>query len=195
LPDLNLPREDLRQLILTEAAAGHIMTLSEIAARGSISIRTAHTLRSALVKEGLIPSGSIRRGGRREKNPPPPPSGDSPRSIEDILASPSLTTDQQRSLLSHIILTSAVEANRVAAQNALTRLDAQAGATTRVGPGAPKSEEQRIARLSLLMRACGLVTVRAALRISFPKAFAKYDAMLRTEEEPDEEPRPEEPLS
>lgn len=176
-------QDKVRDTIKSAISAGEFLTLKEIAARSSCSIRTAHTVRTFLVASGEIPPRlSPRHGGRPKKSrpldiPTPPLGG--------LFDMEGLSTEQQRSILSQLIVSSPNDAIKVAAQNALTRLDSISGSSVNLGPGAPLSESDRVNRLSTLMSACGLVTVRTALKLSFPKSFARYDEALTGEENED----------
>lgn len=72
-------------------------------------------------------------------------------------------------MLSQLIIHSPDHNVKVAAQNALTRLDAQAGASIGVGPGIPLTEDDRVGRLVRLFHACGWITVRRAVKEAFDK--------------------------
>lgn len=164
-----MDHEEIRTWIVAEHDSGHLVTLKEIATRWACSMRTAFTIRNGLVTAGILPQGEIRSGGRGGRPPNAPPS--EPQKL-------SLSVDEQRSLLSQLIVGSPSHAIKVAAQNALTRLDAQAGTSMSFGPGAPLTEPARVERLTLLLKACGLVTVRSAMKRAFPKSYARYEVAL-----------------
>jgi hypothetical protein len=148
---------------------GRLSTIAQIAQRFGVSIWTVHNLRR----------GTPTPRPRPLAPPPEPPSGadilaiasSDPRGfIEKVLSGSAtmLSTDQQRSALSELILHTPNPSIKVAAQNALTRLDAQAGGTTQLGPGPPLTDDGRIDRLSRLMSACGARLTRRAFAKAFP---------------------------
>lgn len=193
----------LRQRILDHLAtpAGESQTLAEIAQKFTISIWAAHKLR----KFSLAHPPEKRPGATSDLynvSTSPEPGGQLFTTGDELLAAASsnpklfidrvlsggattLSTDQQRAALSELILHTPNPSIKVAAQNALTRLDAQAGGTVALGPGAPLTEIARADRLALLMQACGLITVRTALKIAFPRARALLAALHKLPQDAD----------
>ena len=197
-------QQEIKDAIYAAYEAGHLMTLKEITQKFGCSIRTAHKARHALVAESLIPAEAVSPGGRPPKERTIRGLGGAKSQITDdtishLLAGDQvpLSTEQQRQILSGLILKSPNDAIKVAAQNALTRLDAQAGSALSVGPSAPLSDEGRIERLAMLMKACGLVIVKKSLQSAFPSAYKRFESLAETLPPPErlDEQRAETPSS
>lgn len=187
--------DEIRRYMLDSLASGHSPTIREVMEKFSCSRRTAQYVRAALLKSGAIPAGIIRKGGRPLKQRPSVrlPNSESPTDlpansastdeqaasamVQRVLSGESvpLTTEQQRALLSELILHSPNHAIKVAAQNSLTKLDAQTGGGVSYSPGVPLTVEQRVKRLSLLMQACGFQVVKLSLKTAFPRAATLPD--------------------
>lgn len=195
----HLPKTQRAEILAhLRTPSGASATLAHLAKQFGVSIWTIHRLRASL-----------------EPAPAPPEpasilaeAAENPRAfVERILTghATTLSTDQQRAALSEIVLHTPNPSIKVAAQNALTRLDAQAGITAALGPGPPLTDEDRAKRLSLLMSAVGLPTVRRALHLAYPRAHALSTAFgsgsatdppppspegVNTPDEDDEDPDP-----
>lgn len=179
--------DEIRRYMLDAYARGESPTIMEVCSHFKCSRRTAQYARAALLRNGEIPAGIIRKGGRpRVANRVAESSQEVPKfdnettlstMVQRVLSGEStpLTTDQQRALLSELILHSPNHAIKVAAQNSLTKLDAQSGSGTSYAPAAPMTAEQKTARLSLLMKACGFHVVKQALQLAFPRAVTLPD--------------------
>lgn len=170
------------------AKVGYTETLAQIAARFQVPTHVVHRLRaehfSGLSERGDPPKLTPQTGSDLLDSAPPldiTTASKNPREfIQRVLSgTSSLTVDQQRAALSEIILHSANEANKVAAQNALTRLDAQAGHAIHYGPGDPLTDEAKASRLSALIAACGLPITRAAIKLAFPNAKSLHNALAQ----------------
>ena len=192
LPMTSIPlppsqRDKALSILRAAALSGEILKLEEIALRSGSSLKTAHLARRELIASGELDPASLPALGRRRSTtsraPAPsarPATSGRPPGTGGLAFSPSdivqavltgesipLSTEQQRAILSGLILHSPDHNAKIAAQNALTRLDAQAGASLSAGPGVPLTEEARITRLSRLMTACGWITVRKAIKSAF----------------------------
>lgn len=183
--------DDIRRYMLDSLARGHSPTINEVMERFSCARRTAQYVRAQLLRSGAIPAGIIRKGGRPMKArptirlpdsdqlidlPPDRPVEKEAASamIQRVLSGESvpLTLEQQRALLSELILHSPNHAIKVAAQNSLTKLDAQTGGGVSYSPGVPLTVEQKVKRLSLLMQACGFQIVKLSIKAAFPRAVS-----------------------
>lgn len=164
------------------AKVGYTETLAQIAARFQVPTHVVHRLRAEHFS-GDPPRDEPPISGQELLNSTPDitTASKNPREfIQRVLSgTSSLTVDQQRAALSEIILHSTNEANKVAAQNALTRLDAQAGHAIHYGPGDPLTDEAKASRLSALIAACGLPITRAAIKLAFPNATALHKALAQ----------------
>ncbi len=160
---------------------GQAETLGEIAKRFGVSVWVIHRHRNALGPPTT---------GREMVDQALADAERDPRTfINRIMSNQAtmLTADQQRAVLSELILHTPNPAIKVSAQNALTRLDSQSGASMVLGPGVPLTEDGRVDRLSLLLVACGLPTIRRALAKAFPNAKALQKSL-------DEISQPSDPL-
>lgn len=158
---------------------GRSLTLAEIAGKFNVSVWATHRIRHSL---DAPPTGRDlidRAVADAERDPR--------AFIDRVMGGQAtlLTPDQQRAVLSELILHTPNPAIKVSAQNALTRLDSQSGASALLGPGVPLTEDGRVDRLALLMAACGLPTIRRALSKAFPNARAlqkSLDAQITSPE-------------
>lgn len=151
------------------SSEGQSLTLAEIATRFGVSVWAVHRMRHSLADQKSPVSGNelIARAIEDAEH--------NPRAFIDRVMggqATMLSPDQQRAVLSELILHTPNPAIKVSAQNALTRLDSQSGTAAILGPGVPLTEDGRVDRLALLMSACGLPTIRRALAKAFPNARA-----------------------
>lgn len=176
----NGPLEDA--IIANEQLRGtaSYKTVGMIAHQYGCTHATVYTYRYRLVKQGRLPK--------------PPPHARSTESrlalnevdltpkgfVKDLDAEPLIPAIERMKVLSRIIRT-ASPAMKIAAVKALE--DMTRAKEGRVGPPAPLTEEDRVARLSRLMMACGQTTVDAAYAVAF-----------KDESSQPEVPRPEVPL-
>lgn len=179
-----MDKDAIRAFVLDAARSGNPVILRDIADKFGISVRTAHKIRASLVASGDLPlhAANPKRGGRAHARPASPDPWE--KVIQDVMdgkVTP-LSEEQQKALLSVTIMSHPNGNLRVAAQNALTRLNAQSQTTSTYSPGIPLTDEARIDRLALMLKSQGLVIARAALSKAFPRGGEKYASAISYDE-------------
>lgn len=193
---------EIKRFMLDALARGEVVTIAQVMDHFKCSRRTAQYCRARLLRDGAIPAGVIRKGGRPRRPiaetrlpdsdwsaqlpPPEVPNIDQKSAsamIQRVLSGESvpLTTEQQRAILSELILHSPNHAIKVAAQNSLTKLDAQSGGGVSYAPPIPMTNDAKAKRLALLMQACGLSISKFAFGIAFPRSTELESENARSE--------------
>jgi len=118
------------------------------------------------IKNGYVPRPYARRRNKAGHTIEPAPD-QKELEVEVIAASPTLTTESKRRLLTKLAESddSRTEA-RISAIRELHRIDESIGSAKELGPGIPLSIEDRVSRLSLLIAACGPTVHSAALALA-----------------------------
>jgi hypothetical protein len=94
-----------------------------------------------------------------------PPTAWTADDLEAINALPILSADQRKKLLSAIAMR---PGGGLAQASAISKLDEiDKGASSQIGPPPPLTEDQRIERLSRLMRAVGQQTAKKSMEVAF----------------------------
>lgn len=107
------------------------------------------------------------------------------KEVVEVLKSNVLTTDQKREMLTRLAEDPELRPEaKIAAINALHKIDESIGKTKELGPGPPLTAEARAERLGLLIAACGPDVHRMALRLAQKEWKAGEDQSAQAPESP-----------
>jgi hypothetical protein len=157
-------KRGLTAAILRNCASLNPVPWADLAYAIDVDPRNIYSTVARLRKEGRIPASDRQPGGSTKitlesLGPPPPdflskpPSSWDSNDLAAIDSLPVLTADQRRKLLSAIGMRPSQGTSQVSALGKLDDMDQDVG--RRVGPPAPLTEDEQVARLSRLMRAVG----------------------------------------
>jgi len=186
--------KEIQQYLLVEAALGRHPTLWEAADATKAHYMTVSRARASLVNTGQLPApprsykppravrvatespsasdqghpAAVRPAVPSLPSSPEPDSSQSKDEDEVLRAiSVSLSPEEQREELSRLARDASRDEVRVSALSALARLDSMTGSQVGAGIPPPLTEEDRIARLSVLCRAVGESVARLAFKMAF----------------------------
>lgn len=147
----------------------------------NISVRTVTNARAALIQMGLLPRSYFDRKNMTgpvvasptqasPENPLTPEGiaelGAALGTIQTTPDSPGLTLAEMRERLSAVARRAAFEGAgslEIAAIQAIAKLDAASGERDKLGPGVPLTRADKVSRLGILMKVCGLSIVNEAM--------------------------------
>lgn len=175
-------RGDLSKRIVENAHTPNPLSPQELADAYGFSVKSIHQTMVRLRRQGRIPLSSRQNPRKRPEpvEPQPdsltqilskPPSEWSEGDMAAIDALPILTPDQRKKLLSAIGMRPAQGVGQSSALKILDDMDKAAKGG--VGPPEPLTEEDRIVRLSRLMKAVGPQTSQKAMEAAFGQGSAQ----------------------